>query len=261
MVRVFEGSLGTAEEGLLDAAEARRVVATVVGESDVVSVGVDAIVVSKESEDVGIENLFSPAARLNVTSGDVSIVELGNLFVVEEEGSLDGGKVDRVDQFVVDVLQETPLEAVFLRVVDDPFVQAFSAGMINLAVIEAKHGIELHRLLEHVKVGARDGNVRVDLLNVVEVVQNLLLPRAEDTEADHLKVASSPGAVRARRLDALDAGSREVALAKQRKVGELLVGEVRSHGHPVDDRCVLEPQVHLVANLASTVKGQNKQSR
>ena len=221
-----------------------------------VAIRVDAVIVSKEGKDVGVENLFSPATSLDESSGDVSVVELGNLFIVEEERSLDGCKVDRVDQLVVNILQESPLQTILLGVVDDPFMQAFGTSVIDFAVVESKDGIEFYSLLEHVKIGALDGDVCVDLLNVIKVVQNLLLPGAQDTETDHLKVSSSPRAVGAGRFHALDARAGEVSLSQKRQIGKLLIGEVRSHRHPMNDCRVLEPQFNLIANLANVIKGQ-----
>lgn len=218
-----------AEELLLDAVKLGWVVVAVVSERNVVAIRVNAVIVGEESQDIGVENLFRPATCFDESGVDIGMVESSKLLVVEEEGCLDRGEVDRVDKLVVNILQESPLEAVLLGVVEYPLVKTLRTGVIDLAVIKSKDGIEFSGLFEHVKVGSLDGYVRVDLLNVVEVVHDFLLPCTQDAEANHLKVSSGPGAVGAGRMDAFDARLGEIALAQKWQVRQLLEGEVRGH--------------------------------
>lgn len=190
------------------------------------SIGIDAVIISKESKDVRIQNLFGPATSLNESSVDIIVIESRNLLIVEEEGGLDGSKVDRVDKLVINVIQKAPFESVLLSILKNPLMQTFSTSTIDLTMVESKHRIELLSLLEHVKVSANDRNIRIDLLNVVKVMQNLLLPGSKDAETNHLKVASGPGAVGARRVDALNTRTGEIAFTEQRKIRELLIREM-----------------------------------
>lgn len=123
-------------------------------ELHVVSVNVDAVVVGEEREHVRVEHLLCPSPRFHVSCADVVSVKLHDLWVVDEKAGFEGRKVDRVDEFVVDVLQPSPGQVVLLGVVQHPRVQAFRARAIHFTVEEAKDGVELLSLDEGVEIRA-----------------------------------------------------------------------------------------------------------